>query len=148
MANLTLRRIGVLSYDSCRALLAGTRSKQVKKLGGNTEIHKHATEDACVVWFYSTPLITFHENGRVVIDTRGHRSVTTKERINALSPISVYQHKGEWYVYSGTNPTVKERFFDGYSLGDTSEKYALYHAAKQGDEVAQKAYSDYVKERE
>ncbi len=55
------------------------------------------------VTYHGTPVVTVHPNGKIVLDTGGWRSVTTKTRMNQASHqlnlgFTVYQRDFDWYV--------------------------------------------------
>jgi hypothetical protein len=83
-------------------------------------------------------IVRWHKNGRVVLDSCGYRSVTTKERLNyAQKLVVVYQRKGQWYVNKVTPGTPldnanEEQFFDGIIFTDTDQAIAA-HYDRTGD---------------
>ena len=74
--------------------------RQAKKLTYNTTLRRD--KDDFVVRLYQTDIVRICEDGTYVLNTGGFYTVTTKERINRYSPVSVYQHKGEWFLRDGT----------------------------------------------
>ena len=55
------------------------------------------------VRYHSTNVVTVYPNGRIVLDTGGWRTATTKLRMNQASNelglgFQVYQQDGKWYV--------------------------------------------------
>ena len=151
-----VRKIGRLTYEKCRALLdilPGVRPNYPvtkKTIGPNTQLEYcpnvfetplgEKVPDVYIVRFWSTPILAFLPDGRVVIQTNGHETTTTKQRLNALGPVYIHQKNRVWYV-------GEERYFDGFIVGDSSEEYALFKASQQGDHVAFLALNDYRKER-
>jgi hypothetical protein len=51
-----------------------------------------------VLYFYRTPIITYYQDGRITLFSGGFRTVTTKRRMNAYSPVVVFQRDLAWYV--------------------------------------------------
>jgi hypothetical protein len=102
--------------------------------------------DVIQVVLYRTPILTFLRDGRVILNCGGHRTRTTQGRLNAVGPVQIYQKNHKWYV-SDPHWWKDQLFFDGYTVGDQSEEYALLHAANQGDDLARKAWEDYLEER-
>ncbi len=50
--------------------------------------------------YHDTVVISFLQDGSIVLDSGGWRTVTTKKRINVFlpPPLSIYQHQSEWYI--------------------------------------------------
>ena len=42
--------------------------------------------------------IAWHDGNNIIITSAGWFSNTTKERLNGLPGVSVYQEKGDWYL--------------------------------------------------
>jgi hypothetical protein len=90
-----------LTYSRCRALLG---DRYFMKLGHNTFLTtERRIEDPRGTLIYQVQLhgnviLRYHADGRVQIFDGGHRSQTTKHRLNRLGPVSVCGIKGEWYV--------------------------------------------------
>lgn len=56
--------------------------------------------------------IAWHDGNNIIITNAGWFSNTTKDRLNGLPGVSIYQKKGEWYLNGGVwdgEPTVIER---------------------------------------
>jgi hypothetical protein len=74
------------------------------KLANNTYLTWDipAGED-CASWFgvrlHDTNVVTFHDDGRIELDSGGWDTVTTKSRMNAcLLQYGVFANNGTWYV--------------------------------------------------
>lgn len=82
-----------------------------RKLENNTYLEKRDA-DTIAVKLHSTDVVTYHRNGRVVLNSGGWHTVTTKDRICAYSPVYVSQERGVWYMgmYPKKNPVL---FHDG-----------------------------------
>ncbi len=91
------------------------RQSRRGKLGANTTIRQDGKD--IVVQLYNTDIIRYHPDDGVTLNSGGHRTVTTKGRINGmLSPyIHVTQVKGEWFV--GHRAFLEDtEFFDGITV--------------------------------
>jgi hypothetical protein len=65
----------------------------------------------CVVReLHSTNVVTFHSNGRIVFDSGGWKTPTTKQRMCEFSPARVSQSRGAWNISIGG---VSASFADG-----------------------------------
>lgn len=69
------------------------------------------------VRLHSTDVVTFHRDGRIVLNSGGWQTVTTKERMNRYlpAPYGVFQKKHVWYVWNRQTGT-KTKYFDGITL--------------------------------
>jgi hypothetical protein len=57
-------------------------------------------DNKIAVKMHATDIITFHPNGKAVVDIGNWFTVTTKARLNDFLPFGrVYSIKGEWFVY-------------------------------------------------
>jgi len=64
------------------------------------------------VRLYSTDVVTFLENGDIILNAGGYRTTTTKDRINRVLPLGwrVYSKDWDWYVHT---PAGVFEFYDG-----------------------------------
>lgn len=114
----------MLTYEQCVEKMAkcrGGQSKGREKLENNTYLTYCEVSDSFCVWMYSTCIVSIYRHGLYELNTRSHRTVTTKARLNKYGPVSVHQKKGEWFVgpYGDT-------FYDGVIVmtADTRQKLA------------------------
>jgi hypothetical protein len=84
-------------------------------------------------------IVQWRKNGRVVLDSCGYRSVTTKQRLNAAQKlVAVYQRDYQWYVVRRIHGNASlqwdkpEQFFDGIIFTDTDQAIA-WHYDRTGD---------------
>lgn len=85
------------------------------------ETSTHRQEDGSIALrYHSTYVLVFHPDGRVIADSGGWRTTTTKERINRQSVAAVYARNFEWFaspMVDGTIRTDREvPFEDGMDL--------------------------------
>lgn len=73
----------------------GTRNR--RKLENNTYLERR-NETMIAVRLHRTDVVTYHADRRIVLNDGGWRTVTTKDRINTYSPVSVYQRSHVWYL--------------------------------------------------
>jgi len=80
------------------------------KVGNNTYLERTSLFSFTIV-FHKTPIIEVLNDGSYVLRVGGHRTRSTKERLNSFSPAKVVQDKGKWFVI----PFGRERvsFYDG-----------------------------------
>ena len=109
------------TYAQADALLQG-RNKQGRKLGNNTYLKRLSVldQDSIAVRYHSTDIVTFHPDGRIVLNSGGWRTMTTKARINACDlPYTLAQDKGIWYIGQfpyWENKATARIFADGVTI--------------------------------
>ena len=85
-----------MNYETFAAKLTG-RNSQSRKLANNTTLLR-VDPSTIAVKLHSTNVITFHADGRIVFDSGGWKTSTTKERMNSYGPARVSQDKGMWTI--------------------------------------------------
>jgi len=86
-----------MNYAEVYALVVGKNNRKSRKLENNT--YGYIEDDGSVgVELHSTKVVTLYANGLVKLASGGWQTVTTKDRMNRYSPVSVRQRKGDWYV--------------------------------------------------
>lgn len=108
------------NYPNAVEALSGGRKKN---LGCNTSLSMALMDTQIVwLWHHDTIVAAYHKDLSVSVFTEGHRSMTTKDRINAALPKgwSLYQAKGEWWLYNEALSTPDGRhrvpFREGIAL--------------------------------
>ena len=136
-----LARFTLSTYEHCKTLLNG---KMSRKLKGNTYLYLNEEMDGTpyyYVLFYNTRIVTYYKDGRIILNTGGNNTSTTKARIKQYSPKSIYSKS--YVLFVGHMP-----LFDGVNIGTPQNEYeALYLAAVNGDKVAKLALKDMKEER-
>ncbi|MFA6118249.1 MAG: hypothetical protein WC729_29960 [Sphingomonas sp.] len=91
------------------------------KLGHNTVLRQRLGKDGAKdmqVIYHETPLVTYHEDGTITLNSGGWATKTTKDRLGIFLPVPLHvvQTKGKWYV---RNQETQEEipFFDGMRFG-------------------------------
>ncbi len=86
-----------MNYTIAQGILNG---RSAKELAPNTILH-YSDQSSIKLRFYETDIITFLKNGSVLVDCKGIRTKTTKDRLNNFLPLSnkanIKQVKGKWY---------------------------------------------------
>ena len=85
-----------MNYHTFSAKLTG-RNAVSRKLANNTKLYR-LNDTTIAVKLHNTDVITYHEDGRIVFDSGGWKTPTTKERMNTYSPARVCQSKGMWDI--------------------------------------------------
>ena len=110
-----------MNYEKANELLQG-RNKEQRKLENNTYLVRH--EDSLAVRLHETDVVTYLPNGKVILNSGGWKTVTTKDRLNKYSPVRIYQEKSIWfYNDSQTDPIQwqpinRKPYFDGITFKD------------------------------
>lgn len=104
------------TYQDALDRLAGRRSR---KLENNTYLETRP-DGSIAVRLHSTDVVTYHQDGQIVLDSGGWQTVTTKDRINKYSPFRVWQVRRIWYVCNpGAADPQELPYRDGMRLGFT-----------------------------
>jgi hypothetical protein len=114
----------VTSFEQAERFLAGGRSKTSRNLANNTYVERR-DEDTVAIRLHATDVVTFHRDGRIVLNTGGWRTVTTKDRLcNALSwPVQIFSIKGQWRLKVSNSFEVGTSvpFADGITIQSDGE---------------------------
>ena len=86
-----------MTHAEATALVLGKNNRMQRKVANNTTA-RIKPDGSVAFMLYSTDVVTIHDDDSVTLRHGGHKSPTTKERINRFSPYYVRQRKGEWYV--------------------------------------------------
>ena len=80
-----------ITEDACKAFHNGYRFKK-----SNTEVD----ELVCFGWYMwlHGNAIAKRLHGKLHVRTKGWRTLTTKERLNGIGGVSVYQENFDWYL--------------------------------------------------
>ena len=100
------------NYDTALSMSKTRR----RKLANNTylTVHEDKTDDYFGVKLHDTVIVRWYSDGRVVLDSGGWRTRTTKDRMNiALKDWSVWTEDGIWYV---KGPLLTCAYKDGMTL--------------------------------
>ena len=84
--------------QAAELIQGGQPNKTTRKLGNNT--YGRIEGDSVAIRLHSTDVVTFTTDNKVILDTGGWSTVTTKARMNQYLPTGygVYQHDYEWFI--------------------------------------------------
>jgi hypothetical protein len=105
-----VKRVGVLSFSKCVQMMQGRPSPR-RKLGPNTFLVRHADDEYRVI-LYEMVIMQLTADGAIRLFSGDHKTVTTKQRLNALSRRPVHQKDYEWFVGTPGLP-----FCEGINVG-------------------------------
>ncbi len=88
----------IKSWITALSYMQRGRSKDYRPLSGRASAIEARDNEAVAIRYHATDVVTYHKDGRIVLNSGGYRTMTTKDRMNCYSPASVYQESGLWYV--------------------------------------------------
>lgn len=74
-------------------------TRRARKLANNTYLVER-DDGGLGIRLHSTEVVIYYPD-RIVLNSGGWQTVTTKERMNRFSPIRVWSDKGVWYAFNG-----------------------------------------------
>lgn len=146
---MTTRRDIPDNYGDAARLLNLPKPKKRLTIANNTVVERltdaHAdylrtgvrTYDSFGLLLHGHLILTWHHDGRVVLDSCGWRTVTTADRLNRAQRVCrVYQRKHQWYIAKLVrrrfDPDTEEVFFDGITYTDTDQALGAYYDTHGG----------------
>lgn len=76
--------------------------RESKKICNNTYLEKR--EDSIAIRLHNTDILTFCQDGKIILNTDGWKTATTKDRFNRyLEGFNVIQENSVWYLIDMTN---------------------------------------------
>jgi hypothetical protein len=97
----------MLSYHECRRLVESARDKRSKPVANNTRVERRG-ENAYALRLHATDIATYHEDGRITVNSGGWRTVTTAQRLGQFVTRHVFSERGTWYMDLEPNPSDPE----------------------------------------
>lgn len=86
-----------MSFEFAKKLMSKCR-KGEKRLSGRSTVLYKVDDSAFAIRYHDTDVVTIHDDGSFTLFTGGHRTVTTKARINEYSPARISQKDFSWYL--------------------------------------------------
>lgn len=126
-----------MTYKEADEKLVG-RCARGRKLENNTYLERRDLDSTIAVRLHSTDVITFHSDGRVVLDSGGWWTVTTRDRINRYMPDGwcVWSERGQWLLgHSYSNPICM--FEDGVTIHPSGEVTGGWSVAEWREKLRQ-----------
>lgn len=100
----------VRSADDWKQFINAGRSKTERKIENNTYA-RVLPEGMVAIKLHQTDVVTIFSDGRMILNSGGWQTVTTKDRINSYSNAGISQRNGIWYMRDGS------LFYDGMTIG-------------------------------
>jgi hypothetical protein len=101
--------VNINTYQEAAALLGKRKSR---KLANNTYIVRD-TDKQITIRLHNTFIVTYLSGGKVILDSGGWKTVTTKARMNEYSPARISQERGLWTLHYNGAESV---YYDGITL--------------------------------
>jgi hypothetical protein len=97
--------------------------KTSRPLENHTRIERRA-ENSIAIKYHDTDIVTYFPDGRIIVNTGGWKTKTTKDRINRYTSFQIGQYNDIWYFY---NNGKKYLFIDsGMINADGTTDFPLY----------------------
>ncbi len=90
-------------------------AQNIRKIANNTWQYEHDGET--VIRLHFTDIIRKTSDGKMVLNTGGWKTHTTKDRFNTMTKYRIYSDKGIWYVGNGVP------YYDGMVLPDALDDF-------------------------
>ena len=83
-----------MNYHEAKELLGG---RSHVRINHNTFLHGDNNEFK--IRYYATDILTFRRDGSILVDCRGFRTPSTKDRMNEYLPANkrIHSKRGVWY---------------------------------------------------
>lgn len=116
-------RRDIRSFEDVEAILGG---RDYRKVGNNTYLIRRDDEEIALR-LHATDILTFCPD-RVIYNTGGWETVTTKARLNAWGPLYIFQRDWEWFTTIDGEVVPFEDYttvgYDGKTVGWSEEAAA------------------------
>ena len=86
-----------MTHAEATELVLGKNNRMQRKVANNTTA-RIKPDGSVAFMLYSTDVVTIHDDDSVTLRHGGHKTDTTKNRINRFSSFYVRQENWEWYV--------------------------------------------------
>jgi hypothetical protein len=109
----------IRSYEDADRFLG---NKDTRQLAANTWVQRSPDEEGkpklIVVVLHRTSIVSYFSDGRIMLNSGGYETATTKDRINKLLPpgYSLYQEKNKWWLEPRGHRESRIGFYDGMVL--------------------------------
>jgi hypothetical protein len=97
-----------MKFQDLNKMLIGRNSNR-KKLANNTYAIRRA--DSIAIRLHNTDIATFFQDGKIVLNSGGWKTPTTKDRLNNFTPFSISQNKGVWTIHKSVKWKENRKHF-------------------------------------
>jgi hypothetical protein len=106
--------MNIKSFTQADVFLGAKSDRRVPKIR-STSIHR-IDDNTIAVKYHGTYVVTYHRDGRVILNGDGFRTSTTKERFNEFSNAQVFQRDFKWFVVDRSMTNTHVEFRDGMTV--------------------------------
>jgi len=79
-------------------LMSNSENVKNSKFVANNTLKIEYNNGTTAIRLHNTDIVTFRTDDKIVLNSGGWRTSTTKDRINTFSPAKISQDKGLWYL--------------------------------------------------
>lgn len=94
----------IIDYTSAAAYLGHRTERTIPSI--RATCLRRFDENTIVLVYHFTYVVTYYRDGRVLLDSGGWRTATTKARMNEYSPVSVHSKRGKWIVTTRSGDAI------------------------------------------
>ena len=107
-----------MSKQTKREMMQDVENVVGARIVANNTVEYNTTNGSRVIRLHNTNIVMFLKDGRVVLNSGGWKTATTKERINRYLPdgVNLWQERGAWYVGKRWEKNDSSLFYDGMKL--------------------------------
>lgn len=128
---MNVREFECRSYERAMELLGG---KDKRTVCHNTLLHLNASIPGVTLCLHGHQIVHFRTDGPIMVDSRGYRTNTTKDRINRClpDPWRLAQRNRTWHLWRSTHVAWDRRsveevpFVDGMTVPGTKPTEPAY----------------------
>lgn len=121
----------------------GKKTSRPATHGRSTRIERRDS-GGIAVKYHDTDVVTYYPD-KIVLNSGGYHTVTTKARINEYAHINVYSERGMWYVSKRGNWDVRVTYRDGLALSWSGDVLNVDIAAEAAESVRVKSLLDSIR---
>jgi len=102
------------NYSDAETMLKGQDSKPIAGIR-STSLNRIGA-DKIAMYYHDTPVVIYCQNGDIILNSGGYKTLTTKARMNQAlgNRANVYQYLFKWYVHYPDN--TARTFVDNMSV--------------------------------
>ena len=119
--------------------------KPDRPLDGRATRIQRRDDGSIAIKYQATDVVTYREDGTIVLDSASWRTVTTKQRINEYTPARVIQTNGVWYFAAPGSWSPASRFYDKVTIGSDGQPIAPLAIVDSTDAEVRKAIAKYCR---
>jgi hypothetical protein len=95
----------IASFTQAEEYLSSGRNANYRKIPGlrSTILRRDVVRPLRIsLYYHDTAVIQWYRDGRIILDSGGYRTITTKRRLNQFANVNIYQRSFTWYMADGS----------------------------------------------